>query len=67
MTPIEFRLVKCLVLWILGPNLIIMCLLLASLFAGMANFTPGNRQVILREMGDLALAFLIDFVFWFVD
>ena len=56
--PILFCLIKCLVLFILGTNLIILCLLLA----GLAHFTSGNQQVILKDVRDRALKFLVGFV-----
>ena len=53
-----FCLMKCLVLFILGTNLIIVCLLLA----GLAHFATGNQQAILKDMRDGALKFLVSFI-----
>ena len=55
---IVFCLMKVLALFILGTNLILVCLLLA----GLAHFNAGNQQDILKDMRDQAIAFLISFV-----
>ena len=53
-----FRFLYGLVLFILGINLIADCLLLA----GLAHFATGNQQVILKDVRERALKFLVSYV-----
>ena len=53
-----FRVSYGLVLFILGINLIADCLLLA----GLAHFATGNQQVILKDVRERALKFLVSYV-----